>query len=142
LPSIFAKNNPNFIIAFCWIHQRRDFINLQIGHPIHFQWADTWLARIDALIAQNKVRLAAISHPEQFKGEDAILRKMIDEFKKAFEAGLADTSLTQEQRAELESLKAHWSGLTVFVDRPHVPMSNNEAERALRCYWQNKSGPL
>ena len=128
----FAKNNPNFIIAFCWIHQRRDFINLQIGHPIHYQWADTWLARIDALIAQNKVRLAAIAQPEQFKVEDAILRRMVDEMKKAFETGLADTSLTQEQRAELESLKVHWSGLTVFVDRPHVPMSNNEAERALR----------
>jgi transposase len=128
----FAKNNPNFIIAFCWIHQRRDFINLQIGHPTHYHWAETWLARIDALIAQNKVRLAAIDQPEQFKAEDAILRKMIDEMRKAFETGLADRSLTQEQIAELESLKVHWSGLTVFVDLPHVPMSNNEAERALR----------
>jgi transposase len=128
----FAKNNPGFIIAFCWIHQRRDFINLQIGHPQHYAWADTWLARIDALIAQNKVRVAALQQPDQFKAEDAILRKMVDEMSKAIDAGLADSALSQEQLAELESLKAHWSGLTVFVDRPHVPMSNNEAERALR----------
>lgn len=127
----FAKNNPGFIIAFCWIHQRRDFINLQIGHPVHQAWAETWLARIDALIAQNKVRLASLHQPE-FKSEDAILRKMVDEMKKAIDAGLADASLSQEQLAELESLRTHWSGLTVFVDRPHVPMSNNEAERALR----------
>ncbi|MGH7744827.1 MAG: IS66 family transposase [Candidatus Dormibacteria bacterium] len=128
----FAKNNQNFIIAFCWVHQRRDFINLQIGHPKHYQWAETWLARIDALIAQNKVRLAAIDQPEQFKIEDSILRKMVDEMKKAIDAGLAGSSLSQEQLAELESLRTHWSGLTVFVDRPYVPMTNNEAERALR----------
>jgi transposase len=128
----FAKNNPNFIIAFCWIHQRRDFIALQIAHPTHYHWAEGWINRIDALIAQNKVRLAAIAQPEQFKIEDGILRKMIDEFKKAFDTGLTDSSLSPEQVAELESLKTHWSGLTVFVDRPYVPMSNNEAERALR----------
>jgi transposase len=128
----FAKNNQNFIIAFCWIHQRRDFKNLQIAYPVHYQWAEGWLNRIDALIAQNKVRLAAIAQPEQFKIEDGILRKMIDEMKKGIEAGLADSSLAQEQVAELESLKNHWTGLTVFVDRPYVPMSNNEAERALR----------
>ena len=128
----FAKNNPGFIIAFCWIHQRRDFINLQIGHPIHHDWAETWLARIDALIAQNKVRVAALPEPDQFKVEDAILRKMVDEMKKAIDSGLASSTLSQEQLAELESLKTHWSGLTVFVDRPYVPMSNNEAERALR----------
>lgn len=128
----FAKNNPGFIIAFCWIHQRRDFLRLQIGHPIHHAWAEGWLARIDALIAQNKVRVAALDQPEQFKIEDAILRQMIDEMKKAIDSGLKQTSLSQEQLAELKSLQEHWSGLTVFVDRPHVPMSNNEAERALR----------
>jgi len=128
----FAKNNPGFIIAFCWIHQRRDFINLQIGHPVHHAWSETWLARIDALIAQNKVRIAAIHQPDQFKVEDDILRKMVDEMKKAIQSGLIDSSLSPEQLAELRSLQEHWSGLTVFLDRPHVPMSNNEAERALR----------
>ena len=32
----------------------------------------------------------------------------------------------------LESLKAHWKGLTVFVDHPEVPMDNNKAERMER----------
>jgi transposase len=29
-------------------------------------------------------------------------------------------------------MRRHWSGLTVFVDHPHVPMDNNAAERANR----------
>ena len=32
----------------------------------------------------------------------------------------------------LESLREHWTGLTLFVDRPWLAMDNNCAERALR----------
>jgi transposase len=32
----------------------------------------------------------------------------------------------------LRSMKNHWSGLTVFVDHPWVPMDNNTAERDIR----------
>ncbi len=32
----------------------------------------------------------------------------------------------------LRSMHKHWSGLTVFVDHPEVPMDNNSAERAQR----------
>jgi transposase len=32
----------------------------------------------------------------------------------------------------LTSLRNHWSGLTVFLDHPEVPLDNNAAERAVR----------
>ena len=32
----------------------------------------------------------------------------------------------------LESLGNHWTGLTVFVEHPEVPMDNNTAERSER----------
>ena len=36
------------------------------------------------------------------------------------------------RRKVLESLRDHWTGLTVFVDHPEVPMDNNTAERSER----------
>ena len=36
------------------------------------------------------------------------------------------------RRRVLESLGNHWTGLTVFVEHPEVPMDNNTAERAQR----------
>lgn len=128
----FAKDKPGFIIAFCWVHQRRDFVKLKNGYPKHAGWAQEQLARIDALIAQNKVRLQAAATPDFFKLQDKILREMVESFKAAVDEQLNDKSLAEEQIGCLKSLVNHWSGLTVFVDRPHVPMSNNEAERALR----------
>ncbi|NDP59543.1 MAG: transposase [Oxalobacteraceae bacterium] len=29
-------------------------------------------------------------------------------------------------------MKNHWSGMTMFVDHPEVPMDNNSAERSVR----------
>lgn len=45
---------------------------------------------------------------------------------------LADTELLPSAKKILKSLDKHWSGLTIFVDRPEIPMDNNIAERGLR----------
>ena len=42
---------------------------------------------------------------------------------------LADPALGSPARKVLQSMKAHWSGLSVFVKHPWVPMDNNVAER-------------
>ena len=44
-------------------------------------------------------------------------------------AGLSDTA---RQAKALRSLVNHRKGLSVFVDKPQVPMDNNRAERVLR----------
>lgn len=127
----FCRLNEGFLIAFCWVHQRRDMIKLQTAYPEHKVWAQGWQDKIDALLAQNKVRVKTLGTAE-FKAQDDILRKMVEQFRTELDSQLKNKSLAKEQRDELKSLDTHWSGLTVFVDNPHVPMDNNEAERALR----------
>jgi transposase len=48
------------------------------------------------------------------------------------EAELAEPSLHPARQKVLESLGNHWTGLTVFVEHPEVPLDNNTAERAER----------
>jgi len=45
---------------------------------------------------------------------------------------LAAPSLHPARRKVLESRGEHWTGLTVFVEHPEVPLDNNTAERAER----------
>jgi len=45
---------------------------------------------------------------------------------------LADPKLRDPCRKVLTSLKEHWSGLTVFLDDPRIPLDNNFAERLMR----------
>ena len=48
------------------------------------------------------------------------------------DAQLAAPDLAEPCVKVLTSMKAHWSGLTIFVACPWVPMDNNTAERAMR----------
>lgn len=127
-----GNDNPSILIAFCWVHQRRDFINLAKGFPEHTAWTDEWIELFDLLMLQNKNRVRSIGEPNEFKVQDDILRKMINSIEKKFRKQLKNSTLKEEQLAVLRSLDEHWSGLTVFVNHPFVPMDNNEAERLLR----------
>ena len=40
--------------------------------------------------------------------------------------------LREPCRKAIQSLLDHWSGLTLFVDDPKIPMDNNASERAVR----------
>jgi transposase len=46
-------------------------------------------------------------------------------------ADLSKSARTKQKKV-LASLLEHWSGLTVFVEHPEVPMDNNRAENTIR----------
>jgi len=121
-------------LAYCWSHQRRDFINLGQGTPRWASWAGQWVERINGLFARNGQRRQA-----RFQGQagplaalEAEVRRQVQEMKETLERELAEGQLAGEPQKLLQSLRRHWAGLTVFVEHPQVPMDNNAAERANR----------
>ena len=69
---------------------------------------------------------------ELFATADAALRQSIDEMEIQRDIELADDKLDDSCRKALVSLTEHWSGLTLFVDDPRIPMDNNYGERLIR----------
>ena len=59
----------------------------------------------------------------------AALRQAVAEIEAKMEAELARADLPTPCRKVLESLAAHWEGLTLFVDDPQITMDNNTSER-------------
>src|SRR5262249_13429673 len=70
--------------------------------------------------------------PAAFARADAALRGAVLGLAVQGEAELADPQVHPARRKVLESLGDHWTGLTVFVEHPEVPMDNNTAERVQR----------
>ena len=120
------------LIAFCWAHERRDFLKIYNSCPTLRPWAKTWLLRIRDLFILNKKRLIERSSPEAFKEKDQKLREAVLAIEVVRDRELADPTLYSEQRKALESMSNHWDGLTLFVDHLEIPMDNNESERRLR----------
>jgi transposase len=55
---MLARLNSAIILAFCWVHVRRDFINLGRSYPPLDEWGLEWVAEIGKLYQINKQRLA------------------------------------------------------------------------------------
>jgi transposase len=117
------------VLAFCWSHVRRDFIRVGKGWPELKTWALEWLRRIRALYQLHRRRLAAEEGSVAFGEADGCLRQAVAEMKAQMETELARADLATPCRKVLESLGAHWEGLTRFVDDPRIPLDNNTSER-------------
>jgi transposase len=120
------------VLACCWAHVRRDFVTLARTWPDQEAWALGWVERIGALYRLNDERGAVQEEPAAFAAADARLRAAVTAFGAQAESELAAPELHPARQKVLESLGNHWTGLTVFVDHPEVPLDNNTAERAQR----------
>ena len=119
------------VLAFCWAHVRRDFLTVARTWPEQEGWALGWVERIGQLYTLNDERRTAQEEPATFRAADAKLRAAVKALAEQGESELAGP-LHPARRKVLESLGEHWTGLTVFVEHPEVPMDNNTAERAQR----------
>jgi transposase len=120
------------VLAFCWAHQRRDFLDLTRSWPQLEDWALGWVTRIRELYQLNDKRVAVSAEPTEFAAADRDVREQVAKMEKQAEAELAEPHLHPAKQGVLESMGNHWTGLTVFVEHAEVPMDNNTAERVER----------
>jgi transposase len=120
------------LLAFCWAHVRRDFVRVGKGYPELVAWALTWLRRVRELYRLNRERLRHLPETAEFADADAKLRQHVATMAAQRDNELADDRLREPCRKVLVSLNEHWSGLTLFVDDPRIPLDNNYGERLIR----------
>jgi transposase len=135
----WAKDYPMVLLAFCWAHVRRDFLDGAKAWPELATWMHAWVEAIGELYHLNAQRLAVWDEASPLAGQSPpfqarhqALANRLAEMATRRDLGLAGASLHSAQKKVLNSLKNHWAGLTVFVDHPHTPMDNNKAENSLR----------
>ena len=150
-----ARLAANILLAFCWAHVRRDFLEAGRAYAELEGWALEWKAHIGTLYHLNRLRLeqwdperplseqcAAFHHyHEALQAQLQRMHKEAIRIVTAHEEGThredaPHATLSKGARAKqnkvLASLLEHWSGLTLFVEHPQVPMDNNRAENTIR----------
>ena len=120
------------VLAFCWAHVRRDFLTTARSWPDQEGWALGWVKEIGELYRLNDERLEVRDNAVAFATADGALRAAVMAFGARGKAELKVPDPHPARRKVLESLGNHWTGLTVFVEHPEVPMDNNTAERSVR----------
>jgi transposase len=154
------------VLAFCWAHVRRDFLEVLTGYADLNDWVVSWLEEIRELYQRNDARLEVLTVPATVVANKAMLplanssapaplandpvaavpsstppsvaaaeqhlRQHVAHLAQRRDAELQQPDLHRACIKVLTSLQNHWSGLTVFLDHPEVPLDNNAAERAER----------
>jgi transposase len=134
-----AKDHDEMVLAYCWAHVRRDFLNAARSWPELAPWMWKWIEDIRTLYRLNTARLAGWDatvplddQASAFVARQHDLTTHLREMQDRCEMYRQERHLHEAKRPILESLHNHWGGLTVFLTRPEVALDNNSAERALR----------
>ena len=130
--AMLQVKNGILVLAFCWAHVRRDFVRVGKGFPELTPWSLAWLGRIRELYYRNRERLKQKADSPEFSAADKHLREHVEMMREQCESELADDKLREPCRKALSSLQDHWSGLTLFVNDPRLPLDNNRGERLIR----------
>lgn len=120
-----AKDTPEIKLAHCWAHVRRKFFEADEITPGVGQEAIKLIGQLYAVEKDFKGR------PEERKAlRQDRSRPIVDQLRTlAYDhCGLPGSKITKAYRYMLSL----WTGLTVFLENPNVPLDNNATERALR----------
>lgn len=142
-----AKQLSFIILAFCWAHVRRDFLDAAKKYPELEEWALDWVDKIAELYHINNQRVKEFDSKQITQWQSAAFKqkheklveamnKMANErdaFIESYKPHDPETTLLTEVKYKiLLSLQNHWPGLSVFLEHPEVPMDNNKAENSIR----------
>ena len=146
-----ARLSDAILLAFCWAHVRRDFLNAGRGYKALEAWALEWKEHIGELYHHNRLRLEhwdsespLDQQTEVFEQHHQTVQQLLhhmhqEAIRLSREEPLLDEQLRslsksarKQQRKVCQSLLDHWPGLTLFVDNPQVPLDNNLAENTIR----------
>lgn len=120
------------MVAFCWVHVRRDFIKLGRSDKQYLDFARQWVNHIRIGFRCHERRQRAGPGTKAWQQADARLRQHVDQLKQTLQQQLADPTLPECCRRLLHSMDEHWQGLTLFLDHLVLPMHNNDVERGYR----------
>jgi hypothetical protein len=119
------KDSPSVTLTHCHSHARREFIDIQKDYPE----VEFYLKYYDDLF---KIEKLASSFDQLKSLRQERSKVIIDKMKIWLDENyLKARGESTLQKAIKYSLK-RWKELTLFLEHPEVPLTNNEAERTIR----------
>ena len=92
------------LLAFCWTHVRRDFLDVAKDWPSEESWGMDWVRRNGELFHLNDLRLKVRESPTAFAEQDQNLRQAIDRMARQREEALGQSGLHPARRQHKQQL--------------------------------------
>lgn len=125
-----AALNPNLMIAHCWAHARRLYVEIQESYPTEVEQVLDLIGELYKIEARVPATGDAAELEARYKARQELSQPITQQIQQWC---VTVKTLPGSSLAEAISYTAnHWSGLIRFLDDPRIPLDNNTAERANR----------
>lgn len=133
--TVAARAGPKLRLAHCWAHARRKFIEAEPNYPEECARPIELIGKLFK-VEREVPRVQGSEPPDVLE----LRQKLRTEHSKPLVEELGrvahETAKSVLPRSGVGKavgyLQAYWTGLTRFLDNPHIPLDNNLAERELR----------
>ena len=115
-------------LAHCWAHARRKFIEVQKSAPLDKD-CEKVLGLMEELF---KIEREATTYEKLKELRQKKSKKVLKKLLTVYEEILPEARVESHLRKAIDYSLKRWKGLTLFLEDERIPLTNNEAERALR----------
>ena len=119
-----ARLNAAIILAFCWAHVRRDFLDVAKGFPALKEWALTWVTEIGTLYHLNHQRLAHWQETLPLTGQSLLFQQA----QKCLEQQLEQMKENCAQLLQADQLAISSSRTTALTKKSNTTMIEPELQ--------------
>ena len=118
--------NANIVLAHCWAHARRKFIQIEETYPEACKEVLDLMGQLFAIEEQAE----DFEHLKRLRTTKSakVLKELAEALGRWKVAARPESALYKA----INYVHKHWDGLCVFADDVRVPLTNNDAERTIR----------
>lgn len=120
--------NPLMLLAHCWSHRRRDYVELETSYPTQAKRMVELMGELFAI--EREVKDADLKSRLKVRKErcPAVLEQIVA---LAWEIGLSHSPQSRLY-VVTSTLAQQWEGLTLFMRDARIPLHNNDGEQSAR----------
>lgn len=121
----FSKSD-KVVMSYCWAHARRKFTDIQKNYPKEVKQ----ILKLMSALSKVEHKAKSYEHLQKLRTEEST--DIVEKIKTWLMEAKTNTRSESGMEKAINYSMNHWDGLTKFLKDAKIPLTNNEAERAVR----------
>jgi len=118
----------------CWVHARRGFVDAIKLQPKGKHGRANDMVKMIATLYKVEKESRLLTSEERFRARQEISKPMLDEIRHWLDVNLPITAPKSALGKAMAYMDKFWPRLIRYVEAGHLPIDNNETERAIRPF--------
>ncbi|NBS17894.1 MAG: IS66 family transposase [Gammaproteobacteria bacterium] len=127
-------HRPDVTLLACWVHARRGFVDAIKLQPKEKEGRANEMVRMIAKLYKIEKESQLLTSEERFQLRQDISKPILETIRKWLDANIPTTAPKSALGKAMAYMDKFWPRLIRYIEAGHLPIDNNETERAIRPF--------